>query len=645
MNIKIDSLQKKIFVFTLLAIFITLFSVELLFIYKSKYNVSESITENIIKKGKKTALDVEKMNIEAVTIAKVIADVQNCGLFLNYQESKNYLEQLLKSNDLIYGAYFIYDDDISSISKNKIKLKKDVFYIFNSLEGNEKIHSINVSEIDNNGYKIIKEKFYSNEPLKYFVSGLTESNGNNIIQFSTPIIINNKFAGICVIEVLVDKFNNMLAGLNKNADYMIFDMFGNIICSTIDNNETSKYYKLVTGSNEINNTKEELFEFQNNNNNEIIIKANIKTGGWFLLVKNEEDIINKPINGTVISLILIGLIGLLIAGVILYFISKKLVKPIWLAVDISNKILNDAEVKTTVHESNDEMGNLLNLITEMGKVVNTLFLKVRHSITEVKLNSDDIHITYQLQNKKVNEFSENTANISVSVEEITSKSQDLMQLTLFLLKSANNTSSSAENSYGLLQQLTTQMSNLSQLTNNNSQSLEKLSVLAGKISNVVTTMNKISDKTNLLALNASIEAEKAGDFGDGFALVGLEIKKLSAQINSSIYEIQEIITEIKQAVARALAETNMFLNNVNITKGSVNKTAVEVEEIIQKYKELVTQFNLIAEGMENQIADAKKLKNVIFLLNKNAEQSVEHLNEFYNCNTLLDNAVNNLRED
>ncbi len=645
MKIKIDSLQKKILVFTMLAIFITLFVVECIFIYETQKKLNKSVKENYFKKEQKAALEIEKINKEAVTIAMVVAEVQNAGLFQNYEYSKTYFEQILRSTETISGGYIIYEDNVSSTHNSNIKLNKSTYYSFNSFEGYGIIHSIMVSEFENKGYKILKERFYNNDPQKYYVSGLVNFKGQKIIQFDAPIIINNNFEGVAVVEVSVEKYEKALININRNIDYTIFDTYNTLINSTIENKTASRYNKYIDEYNSFNDSNDNIFRFQDNSEDKLLVKLKIKTGDWFLLAAGDESIITAPINSTILLIVIIGIAGFILSGIVLYYVSKRILNPIWKAVAISNKILLGEEVKVTVNNPNDEIGNLLLVLGDMGKIVNSLFLKVRHSITEVKLNSDDIHITYQLQNKKVSEFSEHASNILVSVEEITSKSQDLMQVTSQLLKSANETSKSAESSYGLLQQLTNQMNNLTELTKNNSQSLEKLHSVAGRISNIVTTMNKISDKTNLLALNASIEAEKAGDYGDGFALVGLEIKKLSSQINNSIFEIEEIIIEIKQAVARALTETNTFLKNVNNASADVSNTVVDVEEIIQRYKEVINQFNVIASGIDTQFADAKKIKEVVVILNKNAEQSVEYLREFYNSNILLDSAVNNLREN
>src|SRR6185369_918592 len=128
----------------------------------------------------------------------------------------------------------------------------------------------------------------------------------------------------------------------------------------------------------------------------------------------------------------------------------------------------------------------------------------------------------------------------------------------------------------------------------------KLAVLnekAGHITHVVTTITKVADQTNLLSLNAAIEAEKAGEYGRGFAVVATEIRRLADQTAVATLDIEKIVKEIQSAVTAGVMGMDKFSEEVRRGMQEVQHAGQQLTSIIQQVQALPPRFIAVTEGM------------------------------------------------
>src|SRR3979409_1551642 len=111
--------------------------------------------------------------------------------------------------------------------------------------------------------------------------------------------------------------------------------------------------------------------------------------------------------------------------------------------------------------------------------------------------------------------------------------------------------------------------------------LTVLSEKAGNISQVVTTITKVADQTNLLSLNAAIEAEKAGEYGRGFAVVATEIRRLADQTAAATYDIEQMVKEMQSAVSAGVMGMDKFSEEVRRGVEVVGQVSEELAQIIE----------------------------------------------------------------
>jgi methyl-accepting chemotaxis protein WspA len=158
----------------------------------------------------------------------------------------------------------------------------------------------------------------------------------------------------------------------------------------------------------------------------------------------------------------------------------------------------------------------------------------------------------------------------------------------------------------------------------------KLAVLnekAANINQVVTTITKVADQTNLLSLNAAIEAEKAGEYGRGFAVVATEIRRLADQTAVATYDIEQTVKEIQSAVSAGVMEMDKFSEEVRRGMQDIQQIGGQLSEIILEVQALAPRCEAVNEGMQAQATGAEQITQALAQLSDAAQQTVESLRQ------------------
>jgi methyl-accepting chemotaxis protein WspA len=174
----------------------------------------------------------------------------------------------------------------------------------------------------------------------------------------------------------------------------------------------------------------------------------------------------------------------------------------------------------------------------------------------------------------------------------------------------------------------------------------KLAVLnekAGNINQVVTTIAKVADQTNLLSLNAAIEAEKAGEYGRGFAAVAAEIRRLADQTAVATYDIEQMVKEIQSAVSAGVMGMDKFSEQVRRGMHDVQEVGGQLSQIIQQVQALVPRIETVNEGMQAQATGAGQISEALLQLTEAAQQTVESLSQSTMAIDELNHVSGNLR--
>jgi methyl-accepting chemotaxis protein WspA len=203
--------------------------------------------------------------------------------------------------------------------------------------------------------------------------------------------------------------------------------------------------------------------------------------------------------------------------------------------------------------------------------------------------------------------------------------------------------SQAEDGHSELSKMESSMRELVAATGSISSRLGVISDRASKISTVVTTINKISDQTALLSLNAAIEAEKAGELGKGFSVVAREISRLADQTAVATQDIDSVVNEMRSAVTSGVMEMDKFSEEVRRRVAQVNDIAGALGRMIVRVQTLGPDFEMVKQGMNAQTEAAEQINQAMKQLAETAELTKNLLSEFQKVTGQLNGAVQGLQ--
>ena len=162
---------------------------------------------------------------------------------------------------------------------------------------------------------------------------------------------------------------------------------------------------------------------------------------------------------------------------------------------------------------------------------------------------------------------------------------------------------------------------------------------------MVTTITKVADQTNLLSINAAIEAEKAGEYGLGFLVVAREIRRLADQTAVATLDIERMVKEMQYSVSAGVMEMDKFSDQVRQGVGEVRNISEQLGHIIADVQTLSVRFEQVNEGMRAQSQGAEQIREAMVRLNEAANQTALSLQEFNKANDHLRDAVGELKEE
>ncbi len=279
--------------------------------------------------------------------------------------------------------------------------------------------------------------------------------------------------------------------------------------------------------------------------------------------------------------------------------------------------------------------NLFSLLSQVG----SSGVQVNSSVTQIKASARELEAT--------------VAEQAASIKEVTATAKEILNTSNNLLNtledkigvSVTHASATAEEGRNNLSTLENAIHQLIAATGSISAKLSVINSKANKISTVVTTINKISDQTNLLSLNAAIEAEKAGEFGKGFSVVAREISRLADQTAVATHDIEHMVREMQSSVSSGVMEMDKFSEEVRRDSVTVSTISGKLNDVINSVNELAPHFDEFNFGMKRQTEGAEQISEAMQQLSVAAEQTKESLQEFRSATGQLSSAVSTLNDE
>ena len=383
---------------------------------------------------------------------------------------------------------------------------------------------------------------------------------------------------------------------------------------------------------------------------------------WVIVAGTYEDDffgpighVQKMIQSQFVKLVLAGLLIILASVLLAVFLARRLTNPLELTTSLAQKIATGDIQKARedlagaqaarIIQSGDETGELLSAFQTMTGNLDSLIGQVHRSGIQVTTSATEIAASARELESTVAQQAASTTQVTATSREISATADDLAQTMDKVNVSLNDTIGMAESGRKDLTQMEGAMRELVKATSSISSKLSVINDRASKISHVVTTINKISDQTNLLSLNAAIEAEKAGEFGRGFSVVAREISRLADQTAIATQDIERVVAEMQSSVAAGVMEMEKFADEVRRGVETVALQSGQLTTIIDQVRLHGPQFTVVKDGMYGQSQGAQQISDAMGHLSLAAQQTKESLHEFKLATEQLNEAIAGLQSE
>ena len=304
----------------------------------------------------------------------------------------------------------------------------------------------------------------------------------------------------------------------------------------------------------------------------------------------------------------------------------------------------DLTARVPVHGT-DEMGQLgVGINAVMGKI-QAIVGKVREASLQLLSVASEIAATARRQEQTVQDLSASTTQVAASVREISATSRDLAGTMTEVNASAAHAADLATRGRDNTTRMAAEMKQLVESTASVSAKLGMIREKADRINAVVTTITKVADQTNLLSINAAIEAEKAGEYGRGFLVVAREIRRLADQTAVATLDIETMVRQMQDAVSAGVMQMDKFADEVRSGVGKIATINQMTYEIIGEVHGLSGRFQLVTEGMKNQATGAHQINDAMGQMSDGARRSAQSVQEFERATAHLRGSVEGLNQE
>ena len=273
----------------------------------------------------------------------------------------------------------------------------------------------------------------------------------------------------------------------------------------------------------------------------------------------------------------------------------------------------------------DAIGQLAQGLDRMFENLRSLLNNVQKAGIQVTTSATEIAASAKQQEATGIEQAQTSVEILSTTKEISANASQLLKTMEEATAVADYTTTATADAQSNLRRMDSTMQHMVSATDSINAKLAALSEKASNINSVLITITKVADQTNILSLNAAIEAEKAGEAGRGFSVVATEIRRLADQTSVSTWDIEQMLKEMQSAVSASVMGMDKFSEEIRRSVGEVRQVTDQLSGVMDQVQKLAPQFDAVLQGMQSQAVGAEQISATMMQLNDATQQTVESL--------------------
>jgi methyl-accepting chemotaxis protein len=356
-------------------------------------------------------------------------------------------------------------------------------------------------------------------------------------------------------------------------------------------------------------------------------KEGMKVGdlrGAFVITASTEELV-KTSSSNSITLFLISFLTLLTAAGVVYALVRKMVtRPLSSSVDLANSIAqNDLTVDDLPVDSEDEIGEATNALNKMKNNLRHIIQSIAGTAEHVASASEELSSSANLQAQGAETQKDQAAQVATAMQEMSSTVLQVSENSSKAAEASRQAAETARKGGSIVDDTLGKMRAISESVSSTAKKVEELGKSSDQIGRIAGVIDDIADQTNLLALNAAIEAARAGEQGRGFAVVADEVRKLAERTTTATKEIAQMIQNIQSETKVAVVAMESGTKQVEEGLASTGQAGDALKEIIHMSEQVGEMITHIATAATEQSSASEEVNNNMEQIAKLVRESAD----------------------